>query len=636
MSNRTSDSENDRKSPSQDILGLILFGLFGFAAVSIFLHLRGQVSQSPVTMPVSWLVNAIGSAPGLVLALGVAGLGLALFLRPDAIPSARHALGIIGLAIGVSLILGGIFPDTGGKIGGILPSLLGGTAGWILGLIVGAALLIGTVIGVWGGNVRSVSPDPLVPSALVPPRRVSSDGVSAAEAMALQPEPPPATPAPSAPVPAADVRTHGGVPAGAQPLEVDPERGGDAASDGGPELDRETEPEPVVAELAEPDLAPEWESVEEATEEEADAPAVASNLPEPSRLGEPEHGVLIPPAPAWESAEFEEEDEECEEEVEPDEELAAELEEEEEDEEEYEEEVEPDEELAAELEEEEEDEEEYEEEAEPEEELAAKLEEEEEAEEEYEEEAEPEEELAAELEEEEEAEEEYEEEAEPEEELAAELEEEEEAEEEYEEEAEPEEELAAELEEEEEAEEEYEEEAEPEEELAAELEEEEEDEEEYEEEVEPEEEPDAELEERDVPRPTGVEQMGLFDALSSSDAEAAATADREETAADASDTLVPVKAEAPAPEPEPASAPQASDPVRARIFEAGLLILEENRVAVSMLQRRFTIDFDEACELLDHLQELGLIGPYIGGRNREILLTMEEWRELESEVLQTS
>ena len=42
-------------------------------------------------------------------------------------------------------------------------------------------------------------------------------------------------------------------------------------------------------------------------------------------------------------------------------------------------------------------------------------------------------------------------------------------------------------------------------------------------------------------------------------------------------------------------------------------------------QRRFGIDFDRACKVLDELQQAGLIGPYIGGRSRDILLTREEW-----------
>ena len=61
------------------------------------------------------------------------------------------------------------------------------------------------------------------------------------------------------------------------------------------------------------------------------------------------------------------------------------------------------------------------------------------------------------------------------------------------------------------------------------------------------------------------------------------------------------------------------------MYDAGCAILEQKRVAVSMLERRFGIDFDQACRVLDELQQAGLIGPYMGGRTRDILLTREQW-----------
>lgn len=63
------------------------------------------------------------------------------------------------------------------------------------------------------------------------------------------------------------------------------------------------------------------------------------------------------------------------------------------------------------------------------------------------------------------------------------------------------------------------------------------------------------------------------------------------------------------------------------VFRAGMLFLERGRVAVSMLQRTFDLDFKEATALLDQLQSAGLIGPYLGGQKRDILLTADEWRE---------
>lgn len=62
-------------------------------------------------------------------------------------------------------------------------------------------------------------------------------------------------------------------------------------------------------------------------------------------------------------------------------------------------------------------------------------------------------------------------------------------------------------------------------------------------------------------------------------------------------------------------------------YKAGCLFLERNRVAVSMLQREFQMDFKIATAVLDQLQDVGLIGPYLGGQRRDILMTTEQWSE---------
>jgi len=70
------------------------------------------------------------------------------------------------------------------------------------------------------------------------------------------------------------------------------------------------------------------------------------------------------------------------------------------------------------------------------------------------------------------------------------------------------------------------------------------------------------------------------------------------------------------------------DPERAKLLvEAGTLFVERGRVAVSMLQKQYGMDFDDACRVLDELQDLGLIGPYLGGQSRDILLTRDQWLE---------
>jgi len=70
------------------------------------------------------------------------------------------------------------------------------------------------------------------------------------------------------------------------------------------------------------------------------------------------------------------------------------------------------------------------------------------------------------------------------------------------------------------------------------------------------------------------------------------------------------------------------EPERAKLLtEVGCLFVERGRVAVSMLQRQYGMEFDDACKVLDELQDLGLIGPYLGGQRRDILLTRDQWLE---------
>jgi hypothetical protein len=104
--------------------------------------------------------------------------------------------------------------------------------------------------------------------------------------------------------------------------------------------------------------------------------------------------------------------------------------------------------------------------------------------------------------------------------------------------------------------------------------------------------------------------------------------------ADAGEAVASAQAE-PQVELQPqAAAPGASiktpalDPGRRELLdEVGCLFVERGRVAVSMLQKQYGMDFDEACVVLDDLQELGLIGPYLGGQRRDILLTRDQWKE---------
>jgi len=115
--------------------------------------------------------------------------------------------------------------------------------------------------------------------------------------------------------------------------------------------------------------------------------------------------------------------------------------------------------------------------------------------------------------------------------------------------------------------------------------------------------------------------------------EPAAAAAAEDAEAAAEPTPVAEAEPSPEPEPErdvtlePRAAPSTEAfPSQDLVRRAGDLILERQRVAVSLLQRTFDLEFKQATVLLDVLQEQGLIGPYLGGQKRDILLTADEWR----------
>ncbi len=80
------------------------------------------------------------------------------------------------------------------------------------------------------------------------------------------------------------------------------------------------------------------------------------------------------------------------------------------------------------------------------------------------------------------------------------------------------------------------------------------------------------------------------------------------------------------PQPAPEASPESKPADEDLVYRSGMLFLKHKRVAVSMLQREYGLDFKQATAVLDQLQEQGLIGPYLGGQRRDILLTAEEWR----------
>ena len=73
------------------------------------------------------------------------------------------------------------------------------------------------------------------------------------------------------------------------------------------------------------------------------------------------------------------------------------------------------------------------------------------------------------------------------------------------------------------------------------------------------------------------------------------------------------------------------------------VIFDTKQASVSMLQRRLKLGYSRAARIVDQIEELGVIGPFEGSKPRQILITKDQWLEMQTvrgtaptEVLKTS
>ena len=59
------------------------------------------------------------------------------------------------------------------------------------------------------------------------------------------------------------------------------------------------------------------------------------------------------------------------------------------------------------------------------------------------------------------------------------------------------------------------------------------------------------------------------------------------------------------------------------------VLLETKQASVSMLQRRLKLGYSRAARLVDQMEELGIVGPFEGSKPRQLLITREQWQEMQ-------
>ncbi len=80
-------------------------------------------------------------------------------------------------------------------------------------------------------------------------------------------------------------------------------------------------------------------------------------------------------------------------------------------------------------------------------------------------------------------------------------------------------------------------------------------------------------------------------------------------------------------DPDPCSAEMEGDEMLPAAVD---VILETKQASVSMLQRRLKLGYARAARIVDEMEERGIVGPFVGSKPRQILITKEQWEQMKS------
>ena len=78
-------------------------------------------------------------------------------------------------------------------------------------------------------------------------------------------------------------------------------------------------------------------------------------------------------------------------------------------------------------------------------------------------------------------------------------------------------------------------------------------------------------------------------------------------------------------DPDPSADELAGDEM---LPDAVEVILETKQASVSLLQRRLKLGYARAARIVDEMEEKGIVGPFVGSKPRQILITKEQWEQM--------
>ena len=73
--------------------------------------------------------------------------------------------------------------------------------------------------------------------------------------------------------------------------------------------------------------------------------------------------------------------------------------------------------------------------------------------------------------------------------------------------------------------------------------------------------------------------------------------------------------------------------IREELLQAIDIVVEEQTATAPMLQRKLNLGYAAAARMLDELEEIGVVGPFVSMKPRQVLISKEQWAEMRNNYL---